>query len=147
MSLPPWLAVQRRSEPQLPTFQAAEGDADDIAVVPQQSGLSPIKEEQTVPEQQPLQRPRFPPQPSPGGSTTSSPTHRPSAPTFAATAAPSHVALKALFFFMHEMAQAARGWGQALTPAADLAQVLLMHDHLATYGQQPCLGVPAGPVA
>ncbi len=70
---------------------------------------------QTVPE---VQDPSDSPLPSPSASTSKSPVPFP-LPASPTAASPQHldmmlIALKILYFFMHEVSEAAQGWGKVL---------------------------------
>ncbi len=92
------------------------GEHDIHAVVPQQAAASVVTEHpQTVPENQ---NPSDSPLPSPSASASNSPVPFP-LPASPTAASPQHlnmmlIALKILLFFMHEVFEAAQGWGKVL---------------------------------
>ena len=82
----------------------------------QQAAASVVTEHpQTVPE---VQNPSDSPLPSPSASISNSPVPFP-LPASPTAASPQHlnmmpIALKILYFFMHEVSEAAQGWGKVL---------------------------------
>ncbi len=108
------------------SLQVGEGIADDVAVVPQQAVAGQLQEEQsqTVPEHQ---TPHSSPLPGSGASASNTPpstlpSTRPTAPSLQ-TGNTLRIAEKILFFFMHELSEAASCWGQATVSPADPGQV------------------------